>query len=410
MSSNEVKIPGNRGSARKNRDNDRCMAHLRAKWRKILTKRFDYFFQKSPECGQRMELVIDCILQGLESIFLIFSELKDTQFNAQVMHDDVGIYSQRMAEMLFYYQLLGMGFDEIRSDDAGPDFIAMSNGETFCFEVVTPTPQSDVRNLIEQRRLEPEDRDAVFRERLLSVTSAIRSKLDQFERHKAAGHVPDGAHYIIVINDSMLLPYSQPWYGVLSELCFGDSTLPISVDATIGSGDLDFSDLRGEASSGDGEIQCQSVTMRSSYGVSVNGGEVSTPEESWVRLRMRKKIPTRKNTDTIDVDIIESVGVAAIYQITLREDLMFFHSFKAHQQVKPPSALISSVKTRDVVRKSLFATSMYAKDEALVQPHMSSARLFGFEPDEYNNSAVYKYFFVPYLKGGEFYQAPQGVG
>jgi len=393
MSSNEVKIPGNRGSARKNRDNDRCMAHLRAKWRKILTKRFDYFFQKSPECGQRMELVIDCILQGLESIFLRFSELKDTQFNAQVMHDDVGMYSQRMAEMLFYYQLLGMGFDEIRSDDAGPDFIAMSNGETFCFEVVTPTPQSDVRNLIEQRRLEPEDRDALFRERLLSVTSAIRGKLDQFERHKAAGHVPDGAHYIIVINDSMLLPYGQPWYGVLGELCFGDSTLPISVDATLGSWDLDFSDLLGEASSGHDGIQY----------LSASGG-------SLVRLRMRKKIPTRKNTDTIDVDIIESVGVAAIYQITLREDLMFFHSFKTHQQVKPPSALISSVKTRDVVRRSLFATSMYAKNEALVRPHMSSARLFGFEPDEYNNSAVYKYFFVPYLKGGEFYQAPQGEG
>ncbi|UWU58665.1 hypothetical protein NDR96_07285 [Stenotrophomonas maltophilia] len=369
------------------------MAHLRAKWRKILTKRFDYFFQKSPECGQRMELVIDCILQGLESIFLRFSELKDTQFNAQVMHDDVGMYSQRMAEMLFYYQLLGMGFDEIRSDDAGPDFIAMSNGETFCFEVVTPTPQSDVRNLIEQRRLEPEDRDALFRERLLSVTSAIRGKLDQFERHKAAGHVPDGAHYIIVINDSMLLPYGQPWYGVLGELCFGDSTLPISVDATLGSWDLDFSDLLGEASSGHDGIQY----------LSASGG-------SLVRLRMRKKIPTRKNTDTIDVDIIESVGVAAIYQITLREDLMFFHSFKTHQQVKPPSALISSVKTRDVVRRSLFATSMYAKNEALVRPHMSSARLFGFEPDEYNNSAVYKYFFVPYLKGGEFYQAPQGEG
>lgn len=393
MSSNEVKIPGNRGSARKNRDNDRCMAHLRAKWRKILTKRFDYFFQKSPECGQRMELVIDCILQGLESIFLRFSELKDTQFNAQVMHDDVGMYSQRMAEMLFYYQLLGMGFDEIRSDDAGPDFIAMSNGETFCFEVVTPTPQSDVRNLIEQRRLEPEDRDALFRERLLSVTSAIRGKLDQFERHKAAGHVPDGAHYIIVINDSMLLPYGQPWCGVLGELCFGDSTFPISVDATLGSWDLDFSDLLGEASSGHDGIQY----------LSASGG-------SLVRLRMRKKIPTRKNTDTIDVDIIESVGVAAIYQITLREDLMFFHSFKTHQQVKPPSALISSVKTRDVVRRSLFATSMYAKNEALVRPHMSSARLFGFEPDEYNNSAVYKYFFVPYLKGGEFYQAPQGEG
>lgn len=410
MSSKEVKIPGNHGSARKNRDNDRCLAHLCAKWREILTMRFGYFFQKSPECGQRMELVIDCMIQGLESIFVRFSELKDAQFNAQVMRDDVGIYSQRMAEMLFYYQILGMGFEEIRSDDAGPDFIAMNNGETFCFEVVTPTPQSDTRNLIEQRSLGPEDRDAVFRERLLSVTSAIRGKLDQFERHKAAGHVPDGAHYIIVINDSLLLPYFQPWYGALGELCFGDSTLPISVDATLGSGDLDFSDLLSEASSGDGDIQCKSITMRSSYGVSVNGGEVSTPEESLVSVKMRKEIPTRKNTDTVDVDIIDSVGVAAIYQITLREDLMFYHSFRTHQQVKPASALISSVKTRDVVRKSLFATSKYAKDEALVQPYMSSARLFGFERDEYNNLAVYRDFFEPYLKGGEFYQAPQGEG
>lgn len=410
MSSKEVKIPGNNGSERKNSDNDRCMAHLRAKWREILTKRFDYFFQKSPESGQRMELVIGCMIQGLESIFLSFSGLKDTQFNSEVARDDLGRYSQRMAEMLFYYQLLEMGFEEIRSKDAGPDFIARKNGETFCFEVVTPTPQSDTKNLIEQRSLGPGDRDAVFRERLLSVTSAIKEKLDKFERHKAAGHVPEGAHYIIVINDSLLLPYWQSWYGALGELCFGDSTLPISVDATLGSGDLDFSDLLAEAPSGDGDMQCQSITMRSSYGISINGGEVNTPDDSLVRVKMRKKIPTRRNTDTVDVDIVESVGVAAIYQITLREDLMFFHSFKTHRQVKPASALISSVKTKDVVRKSLFATSLYAKDEALVQPDMSSARLFGYEPDEYNNLAVYKFFFRPYLKGGELYQAPQCEG
>lgn len=401
---------GNHVSARKNKDNDRCVDHLRAKWREILTRRFDYFFQKSPESGQRMELVIDCMIQGLESLFLSFSGLKDTQFNSQVMSDDVGKYSQRMAEMLFYYQLLGMGFEEIRSKDAGPDFIASKNGETFCFEVVTPTPQSDTRNLIEQRSLGPEDRDAVFRERLLSVTSAISGKLDQFERHKVDGHVPDGAHYIIVINDSLLLPFCQPWYGALGELCFGDSTLPISVDATLGSWELDFSDLLGEASSGDGGIQYQSISMKSSYGVSINGSEMITPEDSLMRVRMRKKIPTRRNTDTVDVDIIESVSVDAIYQITLREDLMFFHSFKSHHQVKPASALISSVKTRDVVRKSLCAASMYAKEEALVQPHISSARLFGFEPDEYNNLAVYKDFFRPYLNGGKFYQAPQGEG
>ncbi|ESR69189.1 hypothetical protein T266_22495 [Pseudomonas aeruginosa VRFPA05] len=195
---------------------------------------------------------MNCMIQGLKSLFLNFSDLKDTQFNKQVMLDDVGIYSQRMAEMLFYYRLLGMGFEDIKSKDAGPDFVARKNGETFCFEVVTPTPQDHIRNLIKQRKLEPEDRDTVFRERLLSVTSAIKDKLKKFEDHKAAGHVPEAAHYIIVVNDSLLLPYDQPWYGVLGELCFGDSTLPIAVDATLGSGDIDFSDLLGEEPSGGG--------------------------------------------------------------------------------------------------------------------------------------------------------------
>jgi len=406
MPSNEAHNSVKQETIKKNRTNDLCIAYLQAKWRVILTTRFAYFFDKSPQSGQHMELIIDCMIKGLESLFLNFSNLKDTQFNTQIMLPDTGVYSQRIAEMLFYYRLLGMGFGNIKSKDAGPDFVAEKNGETFCFEVVTPTPQDSIRELIGRSKLPTEERDIVFRERLLSVTSAIKDKLKRFEAHKSAGHVPEGAHYIIVINDSLLLPYDQPWYGVLAELCFGDSTLPITVDATLGSGDIDFTEILGKALSKDDSDEFQNLVMKSNFRVSINGGEPVTPEDSLLRVKIRKEIPSRKNTATISVDIVESVGVAGIYQITLREDLMFYHSFEFGRTAMPASALISSVKNKLLVRNSICYTSTYAKDEDLVQPLMSPARLFGFELHDFNNEAVYNTFFKPILEGGEFYKSP----
>ncbi|CNK95920.1 hypothetical protein N0H69_15385 [Yersinia alsatica] len=410
MPSSETYSSAKQGTTKKNKTNDLCIAYLQTKWRDILTTRFAYFFDKSPQSGQRMELIIDCMIKGLESLFLKFSDLKDTQFNKQVMLPNVDVYSQRMAEMLFYYRLLGMGFGDITSKDAGPDFVAEKNGETFCFEVVTPTPQDSIRELIGRSKLELEERDFVFRERLLSVTSAIKTKLKQFETHKSAGHVPEGAHYIIVVNDSLLLPYDQPWYGALAELCFGDSTLPIVVDATLGAGDIDFTDILGEASSKDDSDEFQNLVMRRNFRVSINGEKPVTPEDSLLHIKIRKKIPSRKSTDTIVVDIAESVGVAGIYQITLREDLMFYHSFKSGRSIMPASALISSVKNKQLVRNSIFFTSKYAKDEDLVQPLMSPARIFGYESLDFNNQAVYNTFFKPYLDGGEFYRLPESQG
>ncbi len=66
-----------------------------------------------------------------------------------------------------------MGFSDIKSKDAGPDFVAEKNGETFCFEVVTPTPRDSIRELIERGELTSEERDLVFRERLLSVSKRL---------------------------------------------------------------------------------------------------------------------------------------------------------------------------------------------------------------------------------------------
>lgn len=397
-------------TTKKNRTNDLCISYLQTKWRTILTTRFAYFFEKSPQSGQRMELIIDSMIKRLESLFLNFSGLKDTEFNTQVMLPDIDVYSQRIAEMLFYYRLLGMGFVDIKSKDAGPDFVAEKSGETFCFEVVTPTPRDSIRELIGRSNLVPEERDLVFRERLLSVTSAIKAKLKQFETHKSAGRVPEGAHYIVVVNDSLLLPYDQPWYGAKAELCFGDSTLPIAVDATLGSGDIDFADLLGEVPSKDDSDEFQNLVMRSNFRVSINGGKLVTPENSLLRIRIRKEILSRKSTDTVMVDIAESIGVAGIYQITLREDLMFYHSFKSGQTIMPASALISSVKNKHLVRNAIFSTSTYAKDEDLIQPHMSPARMFGCEPHDFNNQSAYNTFFKPFLKVDEFYRPPEPQG
>ncbi|MBG5949108.1 hypothetical protein I5E72_05055 [Proteus terrae] len=404
MPSNETTCSANQGTKKKNETDDSCIAYLRTKWQDILITRFKFFFDKSPQSAQRMELIIDCMINSLESLFLRFSDLKDTQFNKQVMLiGNSGVYSQRMAEMLFYYRLLGMGFDNIKSKDAGPDFIAEKNGETFCFEVVTPTPQDSIRDLIGQSKLTPEERDLMFRERLLSVTSAIKAKLEQFERHKSAGLVPEGAHYIIVVNDSMLLPYDQPWYGAMAELCFGDCTLPIVVDAVLGTASIDFTNILDEATSEDNSYKFQNFVMKSNFGVSINGGKSVMPEDSLFRVNIRKDIPSRKKTDTILVDIIESIDVAGIYQITLREDLMFFHSFKFTQSIMPASALISSVKEKHQVRKSIFYSTTYSKDEDLIQPDMSPARVIGYDPSDFNNQAIYNKFFKPVLEGGEFY-------
>lgn len=350
-----------------------------------------------------MELVMDAMIKTLGDLFLSFNKLKDSQFNAQIMLDSAGAYSQRMAELLFYYRLQGMGFKNIDSKDAGPDFIAEKNNEKFCFEVVTPTPNEDIRELIGRDELTPEERDTVFRERLLSVTSALETKLAQFNTHKASGRVPEGAHYIIVVNDSLLLPYYKPWYGAMAELCFGDSTLPIVADATLGSGEVDFSEIKGQSTESAGTREFQTLIMKSNIGISFNGGAPVTPEDSFLQVEIRQKIPTRGNTDYVFVDIAESAGVAGFYQITLREDLFFYHVFPACNRIMPRAALITPVRNKQLLREAVQFTSAYTKDESLIQPDMSPARLLGGDPVDFNNRAVFDMLFKPYLSGGEFH-------
>lgn len=391
---------------KKNKTNDICIEYLRRKWREILTTRFEYFLNVSPESAQRMHRIMDAMIKTMENVFLEFSGLKDSQFNGQIMSDDEGVYSQRLAELLFYYRLRRTGFGNFRSKDAGPDFVATKNGETFCFEIVTPTPNQAVRALIARGGLTIEERNFLFRERLLSVTSVLGDKLKKLAEHQHAGHVPDGAHYIIVVNDSMLLPYDKAWYGAWADLCFGDSTLPIIVDATLGSGDVDLGIVTAEGDADEATGEFRKLIIKSNFSISINGGNPVIPEDAALRVNIRQEIATRNRKDAIFVDIAESAGAAGFYQITLREDIFFYHVFPAHTNIMPKSALVTSVKNKNLIRKAVLHTSSYAKDEDLVQPLMSPALLIGRQSDEFNHQVIYDNFFKPYLSGGEFYSPP----
>ena len=114
----------------------------------------------------------------------------------------------------------------------------------------------------------------------------------------------------------------------------------------------------------------------SNFGVSVNGGKVVNADDVLFSINVRKEIPSRTNARPVSVDIIESVGVTGIYQITLREDLIFFRTFKD---------FISPLKNKDIVRNSICHRYAYSKDENLVQPYISPAFILGLEPHDFNN-------------------------
>ena len=69
----------------------------------------------------------------------------------------------------------------------------------FCFEIVTPTPKQAIRDLINKPEWNIGERDLVFKERLLSVTSCIDGKLKGLIRHKKNFKGNDVKYIIVII-------------------------------------------------------------------------------------------------------------------------------------------------------------------------------------------------------------------
>ncbi|MFV8988258.1 hypothetical protein [Serratia fonticola] len=369
-----------------------CLAELQKKWMHIFNMRFNYFLNLSEKENNYTKSIFDASIVTLSNLYNSFSNLKDPLFDNEILLDSNGQYEQRMAEVLFYYQLRRMGFKDIKSNASGPDFYCEKNGEKYCFEVVTPTPSKMVIDLINKENVDQDERSTIFKERMLSVTSAINRKVDDYHKFKSSNIITGNEKYIVVVNDSLLLPYNKPWYGMMNNLCIADSSLPIVVDATLGAGMVDF-DL--ERYSTIDTIDKMSIEpskkmiVKSNFSVSINNQEPSIAEDGFLYINIKNRIRTRNDTNDIEVKIIESSGVSGFYQITLREDFFFLNVIPAAKNLSPISALISRKSDEEILKKAIFHRDFYSESADPIQPSISPALIIGMDSDEFNNRSIY---------------------
>jgi hypothetical protein len=369
-----------------------CLAELQKKWKHIFNMRFNYFLNLSEKENSYTNLIFDASVDTLSNLYGAFSRLKDPHFDNEILLNDNGQYEQRMAEVLFYYQLRRMGFKDINSDAYGPDFHCEKNGEKYCFEVVTPTPNKMVIDLINKEYVDQFERNIIFKERMLSVTSAINRKVDDYHKFKNSDIITGNEKYIIVVNDSLLLPYNKPWYGMMNNLCIADSSLPIVVDATLGAGIVDFDLERYSTIDAINDMSIEpskKMIVKSNFSISINNQEPSYAEDGFLYINIKNRIRTRNNTNDIDVKIIESSGVSGFYQITLREDFFFLNVIPAAKNFSPISALVSRKSDEETLRKAIFHRDFYSESVDPIQPSISPALTVGMNIDEFNNRTIY---------------------
>jgi hypothetical protein len=144
----------------------------------------------------------------------------------------------RVWEAMLYRHLLSCGFQPHsapmkKSEEHGPDFRIVHQGQTIWIEAVAPAPEG-----IPPDYLEPPKKDKLeFRrmlddEPLLRWTSVLRSKRKKLESDKKKGIIGDKGCTIIAINSCRL----HDW--VKNDL--GKSGLPFAVEATLPFGPLAY--------------------------------------------------------------------------------------------------------------------------------------------------------------------------
>ncbi|WP_429054958.1 hypothetical protein [Aeromonas veronii] len=378
--------------AKKRISDEECLSFLKLKWSQTLKQRFKYFFELQDDEVYYTNEIFDAALTMLERIYNRYGKLKDPHFNSEIASGDRGKYEQRLAEMLFYYQLLRTGFHEIGSNPYGPDFFCKKDGNYFCFEVVTPTPSEKLESLINKKNsLTQEERDFLFRDKLLCVTSAIDRKLSDYQRYKTEGVITGDEKYIIVINDTLLLPHDSPWYGVVNHLCYADSTLPIVVDATLGTGNISFDlDLYSNNSSDNiDNSEYSKIIVPGSLSVSINNAPAIQASDSVLFLDVSNSIKTRNGSNNINLNIADIKDVAGYYQITLREDLFMYVVLPPFKSILPTSSLVSKLSDAELLKRTIPYRYFYSSQSDLVQPTMSPSLMLGLDLDAFNNITFY---------------------
>lgn len=347
---------------RKHIKDEDCESHLRNKWREILCSRLSTLIQSHEKTTHHL---IEETIERLASIYRLFGNHKDPHFNKEIM-GDTSNYNQRMSEILFYYHLLRSGFTNLKSNKEGPDFYCKSkNGRDYYFEVVTPTPNPNHLEWIQRDIRENEDAQQMFTERRRHIALTLRRKTNDYREYIENGIIPSNATYIIVMNDTFLHPYNEPWFGAnLSQpLAYGQAVVPVIANVTLGAMDLRFNDLDGiylhrEA----GAIYTKESKYISPGAISINGDSGNQPD---VTLMRGNKTPAHDGKE-YDIALLDIETVSGYYQLTLREDLVFLDRLAAHIgrncNFNPSSALAVRKNDSERIIDDIPHTYLYRDD------------------------------------------------
>lgn len=202
---------------------------LLKKWKRILIERYS-----AQGCWEK---IVELSAENLKAITEDFYDynLNDTQFDTAILLDEH--YHQRLSEIIVAHRLSRDGF-ELSSKDFGPDFKATKNGQTVWFEVVTPNPNDEMAQELEDipGRLFPkhETESRLDYLALLKMLSAIKSKSEIIKKYIKQKVIPKNEPVVIVVNDSLFYPLDVRMVGVTEELYKGQSGLPLVIEALLG--------------------------------------------------------------------------------------------------------------------------------------------------------------------------------
>jgi len=359
---------------------EECEAYLKEKWLDVLSRRMRFFCSGKHETV--VALLIEEAVERLASIYQAFRPFKDKHFNKQIMQSGHS-YEQRMSEILFYYHLLRSGFTEISSASEGPDFFAKKEGKSYCFEVVTPTPDPEHFEWVCQGRNSSADPAKMYNHRCLRIASAINRKKEDYLRYLEKGLITGNEYYIIVMNDTLMHPYDEPWFGVnISQpLAIGLAATPALINVTHGAVDLRFNtDQPFYLHNNLGVEHYKESEYISDSGLKINGVK---PIEPSITL-LRRKFAHSPSGGKVDVAVLEDSHINGYYQITLREDLVLMDRISANigqGNATAPSALAVKVNDAPVLSTNIPHISLY-HDRIPFTQVMDPFILFGLKSSE----------------------------
>ncbi|KPB01074.1 hypothetical protein [Ahrensia marina] len=184
----------------------------------------DFLKQKYPDNNK--------VCEGLISLYNDFSSwgVKDSTFDQSLTDNDPNRFHSRVWEMVLARHLKNLGFD-IKSEDAGPDFLFEQDGQRIWVEAVCPTPVGLSQQWLNPFELDdgPHVSSIPHEQMLLRWTSVLKEKNDKLiGTNSKAGYIQKG---IVKENDAYVVAISSSQLGMGLLTYLGISQFPMAVEA-----------------------------------------------------------------------------------------------------------------------------------------------------------------------------------